>query len=103
MFYLDLDLSSPMLTGQVASEAMPMHAQWSFYLDLDRSFPMPMHNDHVLPGLGPEFPNANVGQYAGLLLLLFLWISDRVWGMYMNPQYVFTNRNSSFDSCWSKL
>jgi hypothetical protein len=30
----------------------------------------------VLPGLGPKFPNADVGQYAGLLLLLFLWISD---------------------------
>ncbi len=51
--------------------AIPYHAQWMFYLDLDRSYPMPMHNDqfcacvaHVLPGLGPEFPNANVGQVA---------------------------------------
>jgi hypothetical protein len=50
---------------------MPTHAQWMFYLVLDRSFQLSMHNDHshacavdVLPGLEPEFPNANVGQVA---------------------------------------
>jgi hypothetical protein len=43
---------------------MPMHAHWMFYLDLDSSFPMTMHNDHssacaadALPGLGQESPN----------------------------------------------
>ncbi len=43
---------------------IPAHAQWV----------------DVLPGLGPELSNTNVGQYAGLLLLLFLWISDGVRG-----------------------
>ncbi len=52
---------------------MPKHAQWMFYLIWDLSFQLSMHNDHshacavdVLPGLGPEFSNANVGQVAVL-------------------------------------
>jgi hypothetical protein len=52
---------------------IPTHAQWMFYLDLDLSSQMPLQNDHsracamnILPGFGPEFPNANVGQIAVL-------------------------------------
>ena len=41
---------------------------------------------NVLPGLGPDLPNANVGKDTGLLFLLLLmeFLTHKHWGFYLD-------------------